>query len=60
MIGIFEINVAVLLNDDMVTATSRGNLNNTRNVKSNIDEKAVQSKFQEIKGYSLQSKIHEL
>ncbi|WP_048189978.1 hypothetical protein [Methanobacterium sp. SMA-27] len=48
LIGIFEINI-VVMNDDMVTATSRGNLNNTRNVKINIDEKAVQSKFQEIK-----------
>jgi hypothetical protein len=49
LIGIFEINMVVMQNDDMVTAISRSNLNNTGKIKSNIDEKMVQSKFQEIK-----------
>ena len=52
--------MAVMLNDDMVTATSMNNLNNTGNIKSNIDEKAVQSKIPGNKRYSLQPKIHEL
>ena len=56
LIGIFEINMAVMLNDDMVTATTMGNLNNTENIKSNIDEKVVQSKFQEIKDISYNQK----
>jgi len=49
LLGIFEINVGLMLNDDMVTAISMGNQNNTGNVKSNIDEKTVQSRFKEIK-----------